>query len=217
MTSSSLTKDKYFHEESSQKIGVTQKSHLIVRLTTFQIYQTSVSVWDLLYFWWNVYCLSSLWRTGGLKCRMPAFSEDDHHDSCKSIPFTIWLVDVSSTPLFSQPSPRYDQHPNGNLLCCNNQRIRYTIFSFHGVLPNDIIAHGHEDNSSLKLLRFTLKCCHHLLILSDNSQCSEPWVFPLEFHRFSINSIQFFERACFKIPLNFVFPSLKWVWTDVSQ
>ena len=116
---------------------------------------------------------------------------------------------VSSTPLFlttrSQIRPTSEWKPFG--VCCNSKRIRYTICSFHGVLPNDIIVHGHEDNSSLKLLRFTLKFCRHLLILSDNSQCGEPWFFPLEFHRISINSIQFFEIACFKIPLNVVFPS----------
>ena len=36
------------------------RSHLIVRLSTFQICRTSVSKWDLfLYFWWNANCLSN--------------------------------------------------------------------------------------------------------------------------------------------------------------
>ena len=35
------------------------RSHLIVRISIFQICRTSVSLWDLLYFWWNANCLSN--------------------------------------------------------------------------------------------------------------------------------------------------------------
>ena len=35
------------------------RSHLIVRIPISQICRTSVSLWDLLYFWWNANCLSN--------------------------------------------------------------------------------------------------------------------------------------------------------------
>ena len=35
------------------------RSHLIVRISIFQICRTSVSLWDFLYFWWNANCLSN--------------------------------------------------------------------------------------------------------------------------------------------------------------
>ena len=38
--------------------------------------------------------------TGGTKHRMRAFGEIEHHDLGNSVPFTIWLTDVSSIPLF---------------------------------------------------------------------------------------------------------------------
>ena len=57
MTYSSPTKDKYFHKEYSQLISL--RSRLIVRSSVSQICRTSVSLWDLLYFWGNSNCLSN--------------------------------------------------------------------------------------------------------------------------------------------------------------
>ena len=77
---------------------------------------------------------SSSQRAGGLKYRMPAFSEIDH-DLSNSVPFTIWHVDVSSIPHFSQPSPRCDQHPDGKLLAyvATFKEFATQSFSFTGV------------------------------------------------------------------------------------
>ena len=49
---------------------------------------------------------------------MSAVSEFDHHQFSDSVPFSSWTIDVSRIPLFSDPSPRNDQRPAGNL-CAN--------------------------------------------------------------------------------------------------
>ena len=60
MTSSSLTRDNCFHEELSQLIWDTPKSHPIVPISTVQISRTSALKWDLsLYFCWHVNFLSN--------------------------------------------------------------------------------------------------------------------------------------------------------------
>ena len=142
-----------------------------------------------------------------------------------------WIIMISATlfhspfdlltwvpyHLFSQPSPRYDQDPNGNLtgVCCNVLRIRHTIFFISWSSPYNVIDHGHEDDPSLKLLRFTLKFCHHLLNLFENSQCSESWKFSrLEFHLFYINLIQFKLELVLDWCLPNIAPSQKrrWFW-----
>ena len=146
------------------------------------------------------------------------FSEVEHHEISNSIPLTSWFVDMSSGTTYSQPGPRYDQHLCGKPLgiCFDVYGIRNTVFFISWCCPN-VIIHGHEDDPSLKLLRFTLYFRHHVLNLRWNSQCGESWeIFPLEFHRLSINSIHFFEMTCLQVPLNFVFPGLNWFSTDAS-
>ena len=144
---------------------------------------------------------------------MPAFSEIDNHVLSNSIPLTIWHVDRSSIPLFlttkSQIWPTSEWKLFG--VCCKVHWIRYTIFFISWSSRYNVIEHGHEDGSSLKLLRFTIEFCHHLLNLIEKSQCSDSLeICPLEFNLFSINLIQFFEIACFQIPFNFVLPGLNW-------
>ena len=52
----------------------------------------------------------------------------------------------------------------------------------------------------------------------EKAQRCESWeICPLEFHRFSIDSIQFFEIASFQIPFDLFLPSLNWFSTDASQ
>ena len=81
---------------------------------------------------------SSFQRASGFEYKMPAINEIDHHFLSNSVPFTIWLVDVSFPyHFFTQTSPRYDQHPNGNLLgvCCKRSKNVATQFSsYPGVL-----------------------------------------------------------------------------------
>ena len=94
----------------------------------------------------------------GMEHRMPAFSEIDHHDLCNSVPFTIWLVDVSSRPLFlttkSQKWPTSLREIGG--VCRKFQGLRHAVFFISRCSPDNVIVHWHEDDPSLKLLRFTL-------------------------------------------------------------
>ena len=78
-------------------------------------------------------------------------------------------------------------------------------------------ANWHEDDPSFEVLV-------HTLIPSSSFesrrefQRSEPWeIFPLEFHRLPVDSIQIFEIACLQIPFNFVSPSLDLCGTGASQ
>ena len=75
-----------------RKLYLFHRSRLIVRLSIFQICRTSVSLWDLLYFWWNVNCLSnsSPW------IQMHAKKEDInilHITECLSLSFVASFED----------------------------------------------------------------------------------------------------------------------------
>ena len=90
--------------------------------------------------------------------RMPAFSEVEHHDFSNFVSLTIWLVDMSSVPL------SLNQVPVMTNICAETswhmlQRLaEFTVqfSSFLGVATCNVILHCHEDDPSLKLLRFTL-------------------------------------------------------------
>ena len=59
MSCSSPIKDKYFHGEFSQPIVSNPEISYLVRTPILQICRTFVSLWNLLYSWWNANCLSN--------------------------------------------------------------------------------------------------------------------------------------------------------------
>ena len=70
---------------------------------------------------------------------MPAFSEIDHHVRSHSFPLTIWVPDMT----------------NIRMETCWRM-LQRSLNSLHNFLHFLVIEHGHEDESSLKLLMFTI-------------------------------------------------------------
>ena len=91
----------------------------------------------------------------------------------------------------SDPSPRNDQRPAGNLFANRDTSVELAIHSVSlSYFPYDVIEHRHEDDSSLELFGFA-PFAHELLDFLDELQCSEAWEnSPLEFHRFSVDCVQ---------------------------
>ena len=112
----------------------------------------------------------------------------------------------------SDPSPRNDQ-------CA--YFVTLWAFAIHvfvsSFCPSTVIAHWHQDDPSLGVLKFTLQFSHHLLNLVEDLQCGESWEnCPLELHRLPVDSIQIFEIASFQIPFDPAFPGFDW-FCNASQ
>ena len=121
---------------------------------------------------------------------------------------------------FSQPSPRYDQHPCGNLLA---NVATFTEFAFQfSSLPG--VLHIMSSHMDMKMtLTWTCSGSHFYSAIIFWISVRTPNIVKHVkiVHSNSIGSpsirLQFFEIACFQIPFNFVFPSLDWCTTDASQ
>ena len=120
----------------------------------------------------------------------------------------------------SQSSPKYDQPPNGNHLAY----VATFKNSPHNFLHSMEFHHTMSLYINMKMILplscsgFTQKNLPLSFESQWDSQRSAFWeIIPLEFHQFSVNSIQFFEIACFQIPFDYVFPSLNWFRTGASQ
>ena len=88
----------------------------------------------------------------------------------------------------SDPGPRNDRCLAANLFAHVTFAIHTVSLCF--ISPYDVIEHRHADNSSLELFGFA-HFVHELLNFLDELQCGESWAtIPLEFHRFSVNSVQ---------------------------
>ena len=100
---------------------------------------------------------------------------------------------------FSDPSPRNDQCLRVNLRALLGKSVisRNAICSASLFFPN-VIVHWDDDDTSFKMLRFTL---YGLLNLVETSQCEECWeIFPLELHSSPSNRsvFFFFSKMCFQ-------------------
>ena len=86
----------------------------------------------------------------------------------------------------SDPGPRNDQCPAGNLFANRDTSVELAIHSVSLSLisPYDVIEHRHEDNSSLELFGFA-HIAHELWDFVDELQCGESWEI---FHSNSIGS-----------------------------
>ena len=99
--------------------------------------------------------------------------------------------------------------------------MRITLhFSAFYFSPNNIVEHSHEDDPAFELLWITPSFFHKFLNLVEEAKCCESWeYFPLENHRFSVDTIQMFQKKTLEILLNFLLPSLVRVlfctsWTE---
>ena len=154
------------------------------------------------------------------KKRMSAFGRVEHHAFSSFLTFFIRLVDMSSVPflLRSRPQRRPMSSRESSSILSNSESIRNTIFFVSSFSPINVIVNCHEDDPSFELLRFALWFSHHLLNLVEKSQCVVSWeFFPLEFHLFSVDPIQIFERMCFQKRFNLAFPRIDWFSTDTSK
>ena len=94
-----------------------------------------------------------------------------------------------------------------------NTLLCVSVFS-----PCNVVKHWHEDDSACAVLWFTLYFSHHLLNLIEDSHCGESWEnLPREFHRLSINSIQFAETIVVRTPLNLLLPGFHRILPHFSQ
>ena len=82
---------------------------------------------------------------------MSAFSEFDHHQFSDSIPFSSWSFFVSEYHFVSDPGPKNDQCPAGNLFANRDTSVELAIHSF-----------------SLSLI-------HHMMSLHINTKIIRPW------------------------------------------
>ena len=114
---------------------------------------------------------------------------------------------------FSDPSPKNDQRPQGNLRAYFETFIEFwmqsSVFPFS---PYNVIKHWHEDDSTIEVLRFTLFSFHKILNLFEDAQRRESWLdFPLELRLHAIDAVQFLEVVVLRIPFDFTHPSRVWV------
>ena len=113
---------------------------------------------------------------------MSAFSEFDHQFS-DFIPFSFRFFFLVEHLFVSDPSPRNDQCPAGNLVANKDTSVesfRLIVFTS----PYRVIEHRHEDNSSLELFGFA-HFVHELWDFLDELQWSDSWEI---FHSNSIGS-----------------------------
>ena len=86
----------------------------------------------------------------------------------------------------------------------NFNRILMTFFCIVVFSSHNFIEHGHEDDSIVEMLMFTLYTFHEFLNLFEDAYRRESWEdFPLEFRLHAIDAIQFFEIVFFAITIQF--------------
>ena len=114
----------------------------------------------------------------------------------------------------SDPGPKNDQRPAGNLFANRDTSVELAIHSvsLSFISPYDVIEHRHEDDSSLESFKFA-HFAHELLDFTAKLQCSESWEnIPLEFHRFSVNSVQSSVLLWIFEPTQLLLPNIIWCW-----
>ena len=161
---------------------------------------------------------SSFDCAGSAEDRMSAFGKVEHHVLSSFVP-KLHQVCWHQLPhyFFSDPGHRNDQCPRVNLQAYSATLRAFAIqFSVSSFSPFNVIVHWHGDDPFFELLRFTLQFRNQgLLNLVENSQCSESWeICPLEFHLFTVDSIQFLKIRCFQKAFNLTFPCLDWFNTS---
>ena len=102
--------------------------------------------------------VSSFQSTGSTEYGVSAFTEVEHHVLSDPIPFSIRFVRMSSEIFLSDPGPRNDECPCVNFRAYSATFLEFAIHSpsFLNFSPYSVVVHWHEDDSSCKLLRFTL-------------------------------------------------------------
>ena len=85
-------------------------------------------------------------------CVVSAFSEFHHHQFSDCVPFSSWSVDVSGIHIFSDPGPRNDQGPAGNLFA--NTDTSVALAAIHS---------------------FALSLIPHMMSLSIDMKIIRPW------------------------------------------
>ena len=149
---------------------------------------------------------------------MTRFWEVLQHFLRSSIPRSIMFANVSSVPLLFRSRPQewpMTARESFSILS-NCLWIIFAQFIIAFCIPHNVVKHWHEDDPACEVLWFTL-ILHHLLNLIEDSHCSDSWCnLPLEFHRLSINSIQFFERIVVRIPLNLLLPGFDRIASHLS-
>ena len=96
---------------------------------------------------------------------MSAFTEFDHHRFSDSVPFSLWSVNISiEYHFFSDPSPRNDQRPGGNLFANVDTSVALALhYCSFSVDPHEMSL-----NIDMKMIRpVNSSVC--LLILDMNS------------------------------------------------
>ena len=123
---------------------------------------------------------------------MSTFSEFDHHQFSDSIPFSSWSFFVSGIHFISDPGPRNDQRPAGNLFANKDTSVELAIHS----VSLSLFHHMMSLNIGMKIIR-PWNCAgfahfvHELVDFLDELQYSESWEnIPLEFHWLTINCVQ---------------------------
>ena len=138
---------------------------------------------------------SCFWSAGGPKCRMPA----------------------QSCPHLAKPHLANF----GVLSSCSPQLYSFTILA---CWRESRTTSSHNQVQDLNNIRMETSwhVLHSAIMFWISARIpnvmNESWEYcPFEFHRFSIMSIQFFEIACFQIPLKFLLLGLNWFSTYASQ
>ena len=94
---------------------------------------------------------------------MSVFSKFYRHQFSDSVPFSLWFVFVSRVPLLSDPSPRNDQRPAGNLFANKDTSVASAIHS----CSLSLVHHMMSLNIDMKIFR--LVNCDGSPILVMNS------------------------------------------------
>ena len=132
---------------------------------------------------------------------MTAFCKVERHLFSSFVPNSNTSLSISF--LIQVPRTTNDREE----ICDHNSQLRDfpAFFSLYNV-----VEHWHEADPAFELLWITLSFFHKFLNLFEEAKCCGSWeYFPLELHRFSINTIQIFQMIALEIPHNLLLIPIK--------
>ena len=93
------------------------------------------------------YCSVDTQLTDGKKNATDVFSP--------VVPRTVCFVNVRSVPFSSDPAPKHDHCPFGNLVACaaTSEEFAMQASLFSNFSPIDVVVHRHEDDSIFTFFR----------------------------------------------------------------